>query len=64
MGRIGAAGARAGAKITIGQVPRYAAPSSSLLPHRSPQKSHAIWVPYLFLGIEKPAEFQRSDFKP
>ena len=27
------------------------------------QISHVIWVPQLFLGIQKPAEFQRSDFK-
>ena len=27
------------------------------------QISHVIWVPSLFLGIQKTAEFQRSDFK-
>ena len=31
---------------------------------RPPQKSHVIWIPSLFIGIEKTAEFQRSDFKP
>ena len=31
---------------------------------RPPQKSHVIWLPLLFIGIRKTAEFQRSDFKP